>query len=543
MRDDFDDLSLGAGNVVSWLRDRGKDLTRPRLYLDLPWIGPDGTSRVSLSLEDILNFSASYRRMYEKLGIAPGNVVVIRFKTAIEVYLHWVALTSIGAIGAPVNPNLDTEVVFDYGRRLKAVGALFSAWTGKEILDTTDLQLCWIPSPFDVGSSPLQVSPRLDSTVAATEYSHRPEDIVLLCHTSGTTGKPKAVAASHYGFLVGVRNELRQATSPLLGSCMLNALPAAHMSSLATITWALLSDTRLVLVSDQSARTLVSAVENFKPDSITSFSCTLRDVAKLGLPPGSLRSVGLWMTTGDASRQRDITTVSALGTHPVASQDGVERAAGMFVLDCFGSSELGHMHFSALHAPGHACERRCIGRPVSFVTAAILDENGRELAEGEIGYLAVKSGSITPGYWNEPERTAASRLANFWMTGDVGYRDAFGRYYHLDRHSDVIETHDGPVYSVCSEEELLRAIPKIQRCAVVGRRDESGLVRAVCVIESDDVDREAGRWNREVNAALAAASLTPVAETIVLPSGSLPVGPTGKIRKFLVRAQLSATAV
>jgi acyl-CoA synthetase (AMP-forming)/AMP-acid ligase II len=215
----------------------------------------------------------------------------------------------------------------------------------------------------------------------------------------------------------------------------------------------------------------------------------------------------------------------------------------MFVLDGFGSTELGHLHFSQLHAPGQVHEARCIGRPAAFATAAILDADGCQLPDGEVGYLAVRSEAVTPGYWKQPECTAKSRRAGFWITGDIGYRDEFGRYFHLDRCSDVIETPYGRVYSVLCEEELLRCIPEIERCVMLGRRGRDGTVRVVCLVESEDSGRDAAVWQRELNDVLARAALPPVAETVVLPPGTLPIGPTGKIRKFLARAELPCSTV
>lgn len=530
------DASLGAGNVLFWLLDHCEDLMSPRLWLDRAWTAPDGTSRTSLSLADLLDAAAAYRHIFRELGVRPGNVVVLRIASPIDVYLSWAALAADGAIAAPVNPNFSNDTLREYARRVGAIGHLVEVNAA-----SGSTQLSW-------HSSATAEQPAVPVTVRAgvfdceAECVHAPDDIVLLCHTSGTTGHPKAVACSHHGFMVGIRSQMREPASPLVGQMVLNALPVAHHSWFMTITWALLSGTKLVLASDQSASTLVRDVERFQPNSVRSFSCTLREVARLNLAPGALRSVGLWMSTGDVGRRRDIAAVCTLGTHPVAGRDGVYRAPGMFVLDGFGSTELGHLHFSLLHVPGRVQEARCIGRPASFATAAILDENGRELPDGEVGYLAVKSDAVTPGYWNEPERTAKSRLGSFWITGDVGYRDAFGRYFHLDRHTDVIETPHGRVYSVRCEEELVRSIPEIERCAVVGRRNDDGAVRVVCLVESGDSERDAPTWHRDVNAVLARAALPLVAETVVLSTGALPLGPTGKIRKFLARAEPKSTA-
>jgi acyl-coenzyme A synthetase/AMP-(fatty) acid ligase len=528
MRGTVNDPLLGAGNVLFWLRDRGDDLAATRLWLDRTWIAPDGTSRATLSLANLIDAAGAYRRMYRDLGVAERDVVVVRVNTPIDAYLHWAALAANGAIAAPANANLSNDMLREYALRVGAVGYIVDGQHG----GTRAAKLWWYSSPQDKQTS--AVSPA--GGVADGEYAHRPDDIVLLCHTSGTTGMPKAVSCSHHGFMVGIRNQMRQPPSALFGSMVLNALPAAHHSWFMTITWGLLSGTKVILSSDQSADSLVDNVARFEPDSIRSFSCTLREVAQLGLKPGALRSVGLWMTTGDVSRRRDIEAVVALGTHPVASPSGVTRAPGMFVLDGLGSTELGHLHFSILHAPGRTNDARCIGRPASFATAAVLDENGEELPDGQIGYLAVRSDAVTPGYWNEPERTARSRRGGFWITGDVGYRDEFGRYFHLDRHSDVIDTPEGRVYSVRCEEELLRSIPEVQRCALVGR-EADGIVKVVCLVESDDAKRDAAAWHRDVNAVLAKVSVLPASETVVLRPGTLPLGPTGKIRKFLVRAE------
>jgi acyl-coenzyme A synthetase/AMP-(fatty) acid ligase len=541
MRGTIDDPSLGAGNVPFWLRDHDADLNNPRLLLDCAWVAPDGPSRSSLSLMDMLMDIAVHRQMYYELGVCSGDVVVVHIKSPVDVYLHWMALAANGVIAALVNPNLSTEAVRDYGHRIGAVGELTDAPAG-EASTSEKTGPWWHSSSKGTSSSPVPLTRRPELAFRGPEHEHRPDDIVLLCHTSGTTGYPKPVSCSHHGFMVGIRSQMRHSARPLSASTILNALPAAHHSWLMTITWALLSGTKLILASDQSARTLVQDIERFEPDSIRSFSCTLREVARLNLPPEALRSVALWVTTGDASRRHDIATVSALGTHPVVGPGGVSRAPGMFVLDGLGSTELGHLHFSVLHTPGRIQEARCIGRPASFATASVLDDNGEQLPDGQVGYLAVRSDAVTPGYWNDPQRTAASRRGSFWITGDVGYRDAYGRYFHLDRLSDVIETPSGPVYSVRTEEELLRSIPEIVRCAVLGLSYEDGVVRPVCLIESDDHTRDKSAWHQEVNAVLAKASLAPVADIVILAPGTLPLGPTGKIRKYLARGQLAASA-
>lgn len=533
----LDEFSLGAGNVPFWLRDQGADISLPRLWLDRQWIAPDGNSCSMLSLEQILRYANAYRRMYRGLGVAPRDVVTIQFKLPIDVFLHWIALAAEGAIAAAINPNLPADVATAYGHRIGAIGALKGESVAAD--EATVATKLWWRSLAAHNTISTEVTAPSVEAVEDPVYQYKPNDIVLLYHTSGTTGVPKAVSAGHQGFMAGIRSELRQQLSPLLGRTMLNALPAAHQSSFATITRALLTETKLILASDQSAQTLIANVDRFAPDCITSFSGTLREVARLNLNPGAFSSVGLWMTTGDVGRRDDIARVSMLGTHLVAGKEGKERVPGMYVLDCFGSSELGHVHFACLHAPGKPNAARCIGKPASFVTAAILDGDGAELPRGNVGYLAVRSDSITPGYWNDQERTDASWRNGFWITGDVGYCDEFGRYFHFDRYTDVIETSKGFIYSVRTEEQLLLSIPEIERCAVVAQPHNSK-TRAICLVETRETHWSQHIWLEKINAALANAELPLISEVRIVSSGFLPVGPTGKIRKFLLREQLCA---
>lgn len=527
------ELSLGAENVPFWLLSRGADLREPRLFLDRAWRSSDGSLRRELNLGDLLDCIAAFRHMYRTIGVKGGSVVLLRMANPVDVYLHWIALAAEGAIAAPLNPNLSPDLLPLLMEKCDAFGLVAALPEGPE--DAGELRsFTWLPGPQ--GGTASATTLRADGKIPADEESwrHAPDEVALLCHTSGTTGVPKLVSITHRSLIAGIRNQLGQAGSPLLGGLMVNALPPAHASSLSTITWSLLGGAKLILASDQSAETLVQIVDEFRPQSITSFSCTLRDVAALGLAEGALESVGLWMTTGDASRRHDIEAVTALGSRPGVS-GGARREPGMYVLDCFGSSELGHMHFSILHLRGQFYEPRCIGRPAGFVEAAILDENGNEMPAGEVGLLAVCSDSITAGYWNDPERTEASRKGRYWLTGDVGYRDRFGRYFQLDRSSDVIRRDDGPVYSVPTEEAVLRALPEVKACAVVGRVLPGGAVDVVGILEVAEPRPPSEVWLSLVNTALSNARLPQLDEIELRSPGELPFGPTGKIRKFLLR--------
>ncbi len=64
--------------------------------------------------------------------------------------------------------------------------------------------------------------------------------------------------------------------------------------------------------------------------------------------------------------------------------------------------------------------------------------------------------------------TWRSQVRGYWLTGDLGYQDDAGRFYHLDRITDAIETNNGTFYSVLAEELLMRTCPEVSDCTIVG---------------------------------------------------------------------------
>jgi len=218
---------------------------------------------------------------------------------------------------------------------------------------------------------------------------------------------------------------------------------------------------------------------------------------------------------------------------------------GSQFIDGLGSSEMGMALFGQVTTPETERNDRCIGTPLDVVErAAVLDEQGRELPDGVAGLLGVKTPTRTPGYWNDPEMTRRFELAGYWLTGDVVRKDAEGRFYHLDRTVDVIDTSAGPIYSLPIEEVILADVSEwIVDCAVVGVPGANGSgQRPVATVRlQPDIDAPSASVLLErVNHALAAASLTPVAALIVARNAAdVPTGVTGKVLKRELRTRLA----
>jgi long-chain acyl-CoA synthetase len=175
-----------------------------------------------------------------------------------------------------------------------------------------------------------------------------------------------------------------------------------------------------------------------------------------------------------------------------------------------------------------------VGRPVAFFDAKLVDEEGREVGEGELGELCLYGPTVTPGYWNRPDATAESIRDGWLYTGDLAYRDADGDYHIADRAKDMIIRGGENVY--CMEiENCLAAHPEIDEAAIIGVEDPDlgERVKAIVRLEPGAALDEAG-VRRHAADHLAAFK---VPEFVEFSDSPLPRNPAGKILKDQLRGR------
>jgi benzoate-CoA ligase len=151
---------------------------------------------------------------------------------------------------------------------------------------------------------------------------------------------------------------------------------------------------------------------------------------------------------------------------------------GVEILDGIGSTEVLHIFISNVAgavAPGST------GRVVPGYAAAIVDEAGQPVAQGEIGNLLISGDSICAQYWNKHERTKATILGAWIQTGDKYYQDADGNYWYGGRSDDMLKV-SGQWVSPIEVENALAAHPAVLEAAVVGREDADGLVKPMAFV-------------------------------------------------------------
>jgi acyl-coenzyme A synthetase/AMP-(fatty) acid ligase len=316
---------------------------------------------------------------------------------------------------------------------------------------------------------------------------------------------------------------------------MLSALPVPHVATLIAVHLALSNQTELAVLSDQTGPAVLDAVENWQPTGVLGFAATWADLAHHDLAARDFGSVSLWWNTGDCAHEAHIRRLVALGNRVVVTSEGRVAKPGSVFIDGLGSSEMGHSHFFITHTPDTNRYGRCVGRPHTFVDLAVLDPDGNELPVGEVGELGTKSPTLALGYWNDSVTTFRTRTRGYFLTGDLMYRDADGYFYHMDRLVDSVDLGDGKrLFTAMSEEQILAACPDIVDCTVSAVHEDDRIVTDVLLQLTHDADPAQDRTDR-VLAALDPHVAQTVRQVSVVADESIPVGPTGKVRKFRLR--------
>jgi acyl-coenzyme A synthetase/AMP-(fatty) acid ligase len=465
--------------------------------------------------------------------------VAVYVTSAADVLLNFLALTWLGAIPALMNGSMPTEIAVEYIRRLRAVGVILDA--DHAGLAALDLGAPILGDAAETGTG--------DPSRAPAHYRHHPGDPVAITHSSGTTRMPAAVVHSHQSLFAAVRavrlTEPRQ-HGPVRE---LSAFPQAHTAGIIILNEALCNGYELLCLSEQggtfarSGEAIIDAIERWRPTAVYGFAVTWAELARYDLTARDVSSVRFWSNSGDCAHEAHIRRLVAVGSHHAYSKDGIVSLPGSRFNDTLGSTEMGYGGFGISHYPDSERYNRCVGKPQPFAEIILVDpRTGQEVPAGEVGMVAMKSPTLALGYWNDSVNTFRTRLNGYYLTGDLMYRDEDGYFYHVDRASDAVDLGGGNwLYTALSEERILKHCPDVRDCTVLAARGDDGKLAAeVLLLLAADADpardREGG-----VRAALGEVSAAVPLRIVTIPDDEIVVGPTGKVRKFLMRERLLAS--
>jgi acyl-coenzyme A synthetase/AMP-(fatty) acid ligase len=533
------DPELGAGNVLLRLAEHGADMDMPRITFDT---GFDAVAAwTPLSLRALTERVAARAEWFARHGIGRRDPVAVYVTSAADVVLNFLALTWLGAIPALMNGSMPAEIAVEYIRRLRAAAVILDA--GHAGLAAADLGAPVLGDAAETGTG--------DPARAPAHFRHHPGDPVAITHSSGTTRMPAAVVHSNQSLFAAVRavrlTEPRQ-HGPVRE---LSAFPSAHTAGIIILNEALCNGYELLCVSGQggafarSGEVIIDAIERWRPTAVYGFAVTWSELARYDLATRDVSSVRFWSNSGDCAHEAHIRRLVAVGSHHARGDDGeVVSLPGSRFNDTLGSTEMGYGGFGISHRPGSERYNRCVGKAQPFAEVILVDPaTGQEVPTGEVGMVAMKSPTLALGYGNDSVNTFRTRLNGYYLTGDLMYRDEDGYFYHMDRVSDAVDLGDGNyIYTALSEERILKDCPDVRDCTVLAARgDDGSLVFDVLLLLAPDADPARSR-DDEVRAALGEVAAAVPRRIVTIPDDEIVVGPTGKVRKFLMRERLLASS-
>jgi fatty-acyl-CoA synthase len=163
---------------------------------------------------------------------------------------------------------------------------------------------------------------------------------------------------------------------------------------------------------------------------------------------------------------------------------------GLAFYNCFGQSEIGPLA-TVLGPDEHEGRMDSCGRPVLFVEARVVDEDGKEVPDGTAGEVVYRSPQLCDGYWDKPQETEAAFRDGWFRSGDLAVRDGEGYFTVVDRVKDVINS-GGVLVASRQVEDALYTHPQVAETAVIGLPDERWIeaVTAVVVRGGEVTERE-----------------------------------------------------
>lgn len=531
------DRSLTCANVLEKsIAAYGADFELLRFSGSLRAYGVAGSALTLGELQQLVNrVSAALLQA----GLRRHERVAICKRHEVDYLLLSLAIIRAGGITVPINGGMAADDLRAYIAYTGARFVFVDASTVGRLDPAAQAQ-----GTFQAVSTAGEATPgaqRLADFLAVDASSFVPVDIavgddVMIVHTSGTTGTPKGVLHGSDSIVLATRGQMLIQPFTRNNRLML-ATPVNHHITQASIVTCLAAGLPAYVPADEQGAALLALVTEERSSLVMAFPDAYQSMCDSDLGAHDLSRVKAWMAAGDSSHEVHI---RQLTQHGAFARLFGRRVLGSLYVEFFGSSEVGFAAMLKVSTAATTRYARCVGwrTPVSPLVK-VADADGRPLPRGQAGRLMVKGPTLFRGYWNLHSSLHGTQIDGWWWTGDIVRRDAWGRYYHLDRAVDVIDTAAGPVYSLVVEERLL-AHPAVADVAVI-EVHRNGRSLAAAVIEC--------RPRLQASPAALAAWVhgqggVPDVLPIVLPEGeSLPRGLTGKVLKRRLRERFGPDAV
>lgn len=440
----------GPVNLIHFIKERAKE------FPDKVFLWED---KNSLTYREFDLATDRLAGTLQSLGFEKGDHGAVLFPNSLDTLLCYFSVIKAGGTVIPINSlytpreiafilnNSEAKFLFSAGQFQKTIEGIrpqvptLTLTVFREEGDPSILKAVerLAPSAHSLGSVDLSA-----------------EDNAIIFYTSGTLGQPKGVILTHGNFTFSGPN-IARAYGLQEDDITMAVLPLVHVFAVASAVFGSLSSGGTVVILERfQAEAVLQAFGDYRvtwfPGVPTMFNYIYHAYEKgtynissmrMGLSGGASLSVELLKNWEERFRAQ------------ILEVYGLTESTGLVTAN----------PVQGIRKPGS------IGLPVFGVQTRLINKEGQDVPQGEVGELIFKGPNAAKGYWKLPEQTAESIRDGWVYTGDLARKDEEGYFYIVGRKKDLIITGGYNVYPR-EIEEVLSTHPAVYEAAVVGIPDE-----------------------------------------------------------------------
>jgi len=451
-----------------------------------------------------------------QVGVKAGDRVVILATNKPEWLAGYFAILSLGAILVPVNPALTKAEISFIVTDCEPVAAFVDANLCDRLDAKPDIALLTMP---DARSSANPGVPSRADSVNCVDVDPRHPAIIF--YTSGTTGSPKGAVLSHQAVSSTIER-----TSHWIGA-------SPQSCTLIAGSFAFIMHSTMASVASLVGGATLVLQERFHPGEALEAAKRFGVTTLMWVPTMYLMAVE-WAEKHDVVLPA-LKVCNSGGAHlPWALCQRFKDRFGVAILNGWGMTEGTPITGYDFRIEEGRAES--IGKVLPECELIVVDDQMNEVGPDVVGQLVFRSPSNMNGYYKRPDATAETIKDGWIYSGDLGRKDADGYFYLVGRSKDMIIRGGANIYPA-EIEECLAGLDAISQCAVIGVPDPRFGEQVVAfVVVKARTQATASDLSEYLTDRLASYKIPQHFEIV----DSLPLGPTGKVLKRVLRDQYIA---
>ena len=449
-----------------------------------------------LSYSQLFGRTSAIAEQLHKLGVSRGDRVALLFPNHPEFVASFFAVVGLAAVVVPVNPLLKSEeiahILSDSGAKVLIVDkaglseALAALSSCEGATKMPSLESILVRTVGDAAAEALVVKAagqlgevKLEHLTASTESEQEPpyvddvaceRELALIVYTSGTTGKPKGAMLTHNNMSSALKESLFEGFEISAADRILGVLPLCHIYGIGVLVYSsIVRGTPLLIMPKFDAPKLLQAIGKHQ-------------ITFLPLVPSMYQFLLMEMENTQYDLKSLRFCISAAAPLSAELLEEIETEMGVTVIEGYGMSETA---CGGTVNPTQARRIGSVGKPLSCLEMAIRSEQGEFLPAGSahVGEIAIKGNCVMQGYHGKPEATAEAFAGDWFLTGDLGYKDEEGYFFIVGRKKELIIRGGANIYPR-EVEEVIARMPEVRDVAVIGVPDKlmGERVKAIIVL-------------------------------------------------------------